>query len=225
MDSSYSIKKVSHLPDFNPEDPIWKKAVAEQMTYFHKDSAKDFRPEVTVRALHDGNDIMVYFDVKDRYVRIVHTAINSMICEDSCAEVFLQPGNIDKGYINIEVNAGGAIHSSHIRNWTRAPGGFSDFAYISKDHIRKITAKGSLPQIIDPEITEPTNWWIIWRIPRAYLENVFGPLGDLSGQTWRGNFFKCADCSSRPHWGSLMPIGPELNFHEPKFFGKLIFEK
>lgn len=220
---SYTINKVVTLPDFNPEDPIWGQANAQNMSYFHEKSAQDFQPEVTVRVLHNGDDIMVYFDVQDKYVRIVHAAINTMVCEDSCVEFFLQPVDLAKGYINIEANAGGVIHSSHIRNWTRAPGGFSDFNYISKDEIRRITTKGNLPAQIDPEDPNLTHWWMIFRVPRAYLENVFGPLGTFSGQTWRGNFFKCADCSSRPHWGSLMPIGPELNFHLPQNFGSITF--
>ncbi len=223
--NQYKINKVAVLPDFNPDDPIWAHAAAGQMAYFHEQGAKDFKPDVTVRALHNGDDIMVYFDVQDQYVRIVHTAINTMVCEDSCVEFFLQPTSIDKGYINIEANAGGVIHSSHIRDWTRAPGGFSDFNYIRKDEIRRITTKGNLPGQIDPEEQNPTHWWMIFRVPRTYLENIFGALGDFSGQTWRGNFFKCADCSSRPHWGSLMPIGAELNFHLPSEFGEIVFGK
>lgn len=222
MRTEYTINKVDRLPDFDPEDPIWAKADAAEYTYWHEKSS-EHHPKTVLRALHDGNDIMLYWQVSDRYVRIVHTAINSMVCEDACVEAFLQPLKLEKGYINIEVNAGGCVHSSLIRNWTRAPGGFADFEYIAKDTIRKLTAKGNLPQVIDPETGDATDWWMILRIPRAYLESVFGPLGDLSGQTWQGNFCKCADCSSRPHWGTLLPQSPELNFHVPKYFSPIHF--
>ena len=201
MLTEYTINKVDRLPDFDPDDPIWQKAEPGEYAYWHEKSS-EHHPKTVLRALHDGNDIMLLWQVDDRYVRIAHTATNSMVCEDACVEAFLQPLKIEKGYINIEVNAGGCIHSSHIRNWTRAPGGFADFEYIAKDTCA---------------------WWMILRVPRAYLESVFGPLGDLSGQTWQGNFCKCADCSSRPHWGTLLPQSPELNFHVPKYFSPIHF--
>ena len=222
MLTEYTINKVDRLPDFNPQDPIWQKAEPGEYAYWHEKSS-EHHPKTVLRALHNGDDIMLCWQVSDRYVRIAHTATNSMVCEDACVEAFLQPLKIEKGYINIEVNAGGCIHSSHIRNWTRAPGGFADFEYIAKDTIRLLTAKGNLPQVIDPEDTAPCDWWMIVRIPRAYLESIFGPLGDLSGQTWQGNFCKCADCSSRPHWGTLLPQSPELNFHVPKYFSPIHF--
>ena len=172
MLTEYTINKVDRLPDFDPDDPIWQKAEPGEYAYWHEKSS-EHHPKTVLRALHNGDDIMLCWQVNDRYVRIAHTATNSMVCEDACVEAFLQPLKIEKGYINIEVNAGGCIHSSHIRNWTRAPGGFADFEYIAKDIIRKLTAKGNLPQVIDPEDTEPCNWWMIVRIPRAYLESIF----------------------------------------------------
>ena len=89
--------------------------------------------------------------------------------------------------------------------------------------MRQLSATGNLPLVIDQVDTEPCIWWMILRIPRADLESIFGPLGDLSGQTWQGNFCKCADCSSRPHWGTLLPQSPELNFHVPKYFSPIHF--
>ena len=224
MLTEYTINKVPTLPDFDPEDPIWAKAAAEDYGYWHE-KGSEHKPQTTFRALHDGNNVMFFWYVKDKYVRIVHTAINSMVCEDACVEAFLQPLAIEKGYTNLEINAGGIIHASLVRNWTRAPGGFSDFEYISKDNIRRITAKGNLPAVIDPETAEDTDWWMIVRVPRAYLENIFGPLGPLDGQTWKGNFCKCSDCSSRPHWGTLMPQCPDLNFHMPDYFSPIHFGK
>ncbi len=218
---SYTINKVATLPDFDPADPIWDKAVVGKYDNWHEKSS-DHHPETIVRALHNGDDIMICWQVKDRYVRIVHTALNSMVCEDSCVEAYFQPLKIEKGYINIEINAGACVHSSLIRDWTRAPGGYSDFEYIAKDTLRKLTIKGNLPPVIDPECPDPTDWWIIVRIPRLFLEKIFGPLGDLSGQHWRGNFTKCADCSSRPHWGALLPLDPSLNFHSPSYFNDIL---
>lgn len=45
------------------------------------------------------------------------------------------------------------------------------------------------------------------------------------GVTWRANFCKCADDSSRPHWLTWSPVtDSEPAFHRPKYFGILEFE-
>ena len=43
------------------------------------------------------------------------------------------------------------------------------------------------------EITEPTDWTLKFFIPFAVLEPYTGPIVDLAGKIWRGNFYKCAD--------------------------------
>ena len=48
-----------------------------------------------------------------------------------------------------------------------------------------------------------------------------GPLEPPAQRRWRGNFYKCADESSHPHWASWRPIGEKLDFHTPEFFGEI----
>ena len=43
-----------------------------------------------------------------------------------------------------------------------------------------------------------------------------------SGQVWRGNFFKCAEDISHPHWAAWSPVD-EFNFHLPRCFGTIQF--
>jgi hypothetical protein len=52
------------------------------------------------------------------------------------------------------------------------------------------------------------------------LERYVGPLAPLAGQVWRGNFYKCGDRTSHPHWAAWSPVD-ELNFHLPRCFGAL----
>jgi len=40
----------------------------------------------------------------------------------------------------------------------------------------------------------------------------------------RGNFYKCAEDNSHPHWASWASMGGELNFHLPDRFGWFSFE-
>jgi hypothetical protein len=51
----------------------------------------------------------------------------------------------------------------------------------------------------------------------ALLERYTGPITEKS---WRGNFYKCGNATSRPHWLSWAPL-TDRNFHLPVCFGSL----
>ena len=106
------------------------------------------------------------------------------------------------GYFNFEINCGGALLSYYIEDPTRTADGFAKFTRLSAEHGRRIRITHSLPSLVVPEHKGPKVWQIGCAIPLDVLEAYAGPLGPLSGQTWRGNFFKCADDSSHPHWAS-----------------------
>lgn len=219
----YTIARTKALPGFDPADPLWKLAGEGHIAHYHQESS-EHHPAVRFRLLHDNEAVMALFLVDDQYVRSLVTALNGPVCTDSCLEWFFQPLALEEGYVNLEVNAGGALLASHIRDWRRVPGGFEDFNLLELELCEKVAVKTSLPPMVNPEETAPLSWWSIWKIPRAFFEGVFGPLGDFSGQVWRGNFYKCADATSHPHWGSYFPIGAALNFHMPEFFGAIHFE-
>ena len=92
-----------------------------------------------------------------------------------------------------------------------------DFANIEIAH--------SMPEIVDPEITEPTTWTVEYRLPFSILKNYADVVMPASGETWRANFYKCADATSQPHWLTWAPVEfSRPNFHLPEFFGTLSFE-
>ena len=143
------------------------------------------------------------------------------VWKDSCVEFFAQP-KPDRGYFNFEFNCGGAFLCSYITNPERTPAGFKEFTQVPASLGQTIQARSSLPQRIDPEITTPVTWTLRFFIPFALFEHYLGPLGAIPGQTWRGNFYKCADETSHPHWAAWSPVD-ELNFHRPDCFGTLRF--
>ncbi len=219
----YTIAKTETLPGFDPADPRWSLAGEGHIAHYHPESTAH-HPVVRFRLLHDNEAVTALFHVEDQYVRSRVTEVNGPVCTDSCLEWFFQPLDIGKGYVNLEVNAGGTMLASHIRDWRRVPGGFADFNLLPPPLCDRVEIKTSLPRVVEPEVLAPMSWWSIWKVPRAFFEGVFGPLGDFSGQVWRGNFFKCADAASHPHWGSFFPIGAALNFHDPDYFGVIRFE-
>jgi hypothetical protein len=71
---------------------------------------------------------------------------------------------------------------------------------------------------IDPELAKPTTWTLEYKIPFSLLER-FGRLErPKPGVTWRGNFYKCADDTSHPHWLTWSPVtNAKPSFHLPKY--------
>src|SRR5262249_52789118 len=119
-------------------------------------------------------------------------------------------------------NCGGAFLCYHIINPERTADGFKEFIKVPSDIGKTIQVRGSLPHRIEPEITEPVVWTLWFRIPFTIFERFIGPLGEISESEWRGNFFKCADEASHPHWASWAPLD-QLEFHRPQCFGTLRF--
>jgi hypothetical protein len=127
------------------------------------------------------------------------------------------------GYFHFEFNAGGAMLAGFVTDPTRTPGGgIRGAVLLDDDETRLVTMFSSLPSVIDPEISEPTVWSLAFAVPFALLERRAGPLPLGEGAVWRGNFFKCADDSSHPHWASWTEL-PARNFHLPECFGELVF--
>jgi hypothetical protein len=136
-------------------------------------------------------------------------------------ELFLQPKS-NGGYFNFEFNCGGALLASHVIDPTRVDGRVKQCTPLSPDDDREILRYSNLPRIVEPEIKNKQIWFLELSIPFAVLEKYVGSLGDISGQTWRANFYKCGNETSHPHWGAWSPVN-ELNFHLPACFGSIQF--
>lgn len=221
--SKYTVKQTSTPPALDGAfaSGAWGAAEEGRVALF-SEKGSDHKPDVRFRLLHDDANLYVKFEVRDRYVRAVQTTYQGMVCFDSCAEFFVKP-RADKGYFNFEVNAGGCLLLYYIEDATRVPGGFAKFTQVPEEWGKRVPIWHSLPAVIDPELPDPTTWGIGYRVPVALFEHYVGPLGKLSGQTWRANFFKCADKTSHPHWASWAPL-TKLSFHMPECFGELVLE-
>ena len=236
----YIVKRAAERPDLRGEDvaaskeqhgwdrPVWQQANELQVTHFLTPSSEskapgEFRPETRVRVLYDAAGLYLSFRVKDKYVRSVAAEYRGKVWEDACAEFFVQPKS-DRGYFNFEINCGGTMLLSYHENpdWKgevkRKEGGVPwELAETVKIH-------HSMPKTVDPEIVGDTTWQLEYHIPFKLLEEYVGALGNVAGQTWRANFYKCAETNSHPHWASWSPILEGNDFHSPRFFGVLRFE-
>ncbi len=219
----YTLHKASARPELKGlwEGPVWKSIAPLPVKHFHPQSS-EHRPAVQAKLLYEDTGLYVFFDVKDRYVLSTHTNYQDSVCQDSCVEFFVQP-KPGKGYFNFEINAGGAMLLTYIETPDRKTGADRKITEVPWDLAKSVTIYHSLPETVDPERTEPVEWRVEYFIPFSVFESFVGPLGNPAGQTWRANFYKCADKSSHPHWASWAPIGEKLSFHVPYYFGTLCF--
>ncbi len=201
-------------------DAIWSESQIAQVNQFHPKSS-DHRPVVSARMLAGCDAIYLRFDVQDRYVKCVAQHHQESVCTDSCVEAFLEPF-LGAGYFNFELSAIGTMLVYFIEDAQRIPGGFKKYTVLPPEIYGQVTIQSSLTQPVLTEITEPVNWWLVARIPHAVF-NAYTRRPVQESSHWRGNFYKCADRTSHPHWASWSPIADELNFHQPAFFGDLLF--
>lgn len=221
---TYQVKRTSVAPalDFQWDSQIWQQAETLTLEQVAPES-KGFIPNVQVRLLHDGNCVYGIYKVEDKSVLCAVTEYNGCVCKDSCLEFFFRPG-CDKGpYINLEMSASGARLNYLVKDWQRQPGGFTDYVVIPPEDGLKMEVKSSITEPVPVEKEGDITYYIQFTVPMEILEKYCGVNGDLGGAVWSGNFYKCCDAVKTPHWLQWQAVRP-LNFHQPEFFGKLVFE-
>lgn len=220
-------KPLIEVPRSESTDPLtdgfdsgaWR-SVAPITLDHYMGAAPCHRPTTEIKLLYDEAWVYVFFRVHDRHVVARASDHQDMVCVDSCVEWFFTPGpDLDDGYFNIETNCGGTmlLHHQQARN--------TDERIIPRETIDTMDIHHSLPRRVTPEIAEPVIWTVSYRVPISDLSRVAEVTRPGPGVVWRGNFYKCADESSHPHWLTWAPIDlPEPDFHQKGFFGTIRFE-
>lgn len=219
---SYRILPISAGPDMQGlwDGPFWGQIGAVALDCYRPEGS-GHRPRTLCKMLYNDLMIMGFFQVKDQFVRCMHLGFQTDVWKDSCVEFFVQPQN-SKGYFNFEFNCGGALLASYVTDPTRVTGRLAQYTPLDAEDDRQILRRASLPRVVETEMTEPLTWYLEFAIPFAVLEKYAGAPGNLPGQIWRANFYKCGNETSHPHWASWVPLR-ERNFHDPSCFGELIF--
>ncbi len=202
------------------DSPLWRQAPALSIAAFRPESTNHY-PQTEAKLLCSPVALHGFFRIRDRFVRCVHDRFQQPVYQDSCVEFFVQP-KAGSGYFNFEFNCGGAMLASYIVDPTRTEHGFRDFTRLTMEQGSRVSIYHSLPALVEPEITGDITWFIEFRLPFALLAEYAGPLGEIKGQVWRANFYKCGDETSHPHWAAWSPVD-ELNFHLPRCFGRIRF--
>lgn len=174
----------------------------------------DYKPEVSFSIAYSNDEIFLKYYIKETYFKAEKTESNQMVCEDSCVEFFVSPGN-DGLYYNLEFNGIGTclMGAGH----GRADSKKADPAIISR--IRRFASPGDKP------VSERKGEFI-WTLTVAIPYEIFfhHDIKDLKGKSFRANFYKCGDKLSVPHyvtWNAVKTKNPD--YHRPEYFGELKF--
>jgi hypothetical protein len=225
----YEIKRATVTPELAGkwDGEAWRSANDLRVDHFYplaeKPSPDAHRPLTRARVLYDDKGIYVHFLVNDRYVRCIETKYHGKVWEDACAEFFVQP-KADRGYFNFEINCAGTMLLSYHENPAYKGPVTREGESVPEDLASQVKIFHSVPGPVDPENPNPLTWQIEYFIPYTLFETYVGPIGNVKGQTWQANFYKCAENNSHPHWASWSTIWGKLDFHQPEYFGLIRFE-
>ncbi len=175
-----------------------------------------YKPEVKFRIAHNNMAVFLKFYVTEENILAKKTETNSATHRDSCLEFFIDTKK-DGNYYNFEFNGIGVTHLAYgpsIKERT-----FIDANVIEND----IKIRSSLGDKPFDEKKGGHSWELVVAIPVSLFTYDKGLT--LKGLKANANFYKCGDDTSVPHYLSWNPIKTDRpSFHQPDFFGELIFE-
>jgi len=163
---------------------------------------------------HTGKSILIKFYVEEKQLNAVSRPPNDAVHKDNCVEFFLSVDN-NATYYNMEFNCLGSAKIAY-------GAGKAGRKFLTPQLIEKIGRHLSL----DVEQTISHNkfrWTMLLDIPVSIF--TVNGINNFTGLKAKGNFHKCGDDLTEPHyltWNNINTAEPD--FHQPAFFGNLIFE-
>lgn len=173
------------------------------------------KPTVHVATAHDDAHIYLQYTVQENSIIAKTTTNNGPVWQDSCVEFFIMP-EADGIFYNFEFNCIGAklLYAGKTRN-ERTP---ADDATLDK-----IITESTLGHEPFEEKKGYFDWTLTVVIPLScFFQHT---IKTLKGKTSKGNFYKCGDGLSQPHylaWNNIETPNPD--FHTPQYFGEIVFE-
>jgi hypothetical protein len=173
-----------------------------------------YKPGLKFRIAHTGNEIWLKYYVNEKNILAQETRTNGDVYKDSTVEFFI---SIDgKSYYNFEFSCIGTIHIGHGEGrHNRTP--------VNPVIAEKIQIESTLGNQPFAEKSGDFNWEMMIQIPVECF--AFDKIKTLKGLQVTGNFYKCGDETSDPHFVTWNAIGTENpDYHCPEYFGKIDFE-
>lgn len=173
-----------------------------------------YKPDLKFRIAHTGDEILLKYYVHEKYIRAVETRTHGEVYKDSTVEFFISLDG--SNYYNFEFNCIGTIHLAY------GPGR-GDRKFVSPEIAERIEIESTLGELSFEEKKGDFKWEMMIRIPLASFE--FDDLSSFNGLKATGNFYKCGDETTEPHFVTWNPVKTENpDYHRPEFFGDIKFE-
>ena len=176
-----------------------------------------YKPRVDFSAAHDSDALYIRFRVTEDCAKALVSEDQGPVWTDSCVEFFVSFD--ETGYYNFEFNCiGTALLAFRKEKPSPTVAPAEVMALIGRDSTLGREAFAERVETTGDRV----NWELNVRIPKeAFFMHRFTT---LDGVRARGNFYKCGDELSKPHFLSWAPIDwPSPNFHLEPFFGELEF--
>lgn len=159
---------------------------------------------------YDENALYIHMEAKEPQIRAEHTAPLSMVCEDSCMEIFFSPDEHDSRYMNFEINPNGCT--------------FIGISHSRADNVRLCPPNEET--LLRKNVQKTTDGWeVFYRIPVGFLRVFFPDYQLIPGRIIRANVYKCGDLTAQPHYLSWNPVvHPTPDFHRSCDFGHMILD-
>ena len=136
-----------------------------------------------------------------------HHQLNDFVCRDSCLEFFFQPVPARPEYFNFEFNCEGTLYLGIGKDRQSNTKLFPQEEYRELFRVQPFQSAGE--------------WGVAFFIPTAFIGR-FLPEYHALARHMRGNFYKCGDCTPRPHYQCWSGVAaPQPDFHRPECFGDL----
>ena len=178
-----------------------------------------YKPHTEVKLFYTDNELKIKFTSSEKQVRIHETNFNGSVWHDSCVEFFFSPDTKnDSRYFNFEITAAGVLLLQIGINGSER----HSMTYINPDSF-KIKAIVTQDNYKDFDDFKP--WTVEYEIPFIFIKDLFPNFEAKSGNSIKGNFYKCGNKTLTPHFGAWGNIVNEVPaFHRPQFFQDIIFE-
>jgi len=174
-----------------------------------------YKPDVSFRLFHNDEFLFLEYDVREKCTAALEMTDGNDVYKDSCVEFFIQPEG-DGHYYNFEWNAIGTLCFS------RRTGRF-DPVHASKPVLDSVLTSSTYGRKPFEEIKGDNVWTLRVAIPASALFG--GELKTWHGARLKGNFYKCGDDLSTPHYITWAPITtPTPDYHRPEFFQSIFCE-
>lgn len=214
-DRKYKILKIKEEYDLLANNDFWENIPAITIKDYLW-MKNNYRPKVFAKVCYSEDYLFVYFKAYEDEITARFVKTNDPVHKDSCVEFFV---NLFSGksaeYFNFEVNAIGTMHAGF-----GAPG--KRFA-LPVDEIAKIKIVSSIKAPVKGKYGS-NNWQVCYKIPVSLFEKYYRI--NFNKENAKGNFYKCGDETKYEHYGVWNLVhSKKINFHLPKDFGDLSFNK